>query len=257
MNFKLNTALALTMAVSSFAQSAANPRGIFLESGDSASSAIKFSVLLERDGVKKVVPSSYAFQSGDKMKFQFELNNDRYIYILLRSVNAGQAKLEQYAGKRGIDVIREEDQRANAGSTTTTTTTTATTTATTSTTGGYQLLYPTQQSGTGNKVAARTTKTVPGGDATWFRMDKKPGMEKLLVVVSDKPLDFSPFFDTLTGKLRANSTVAVQLSQRLVDYSGNSQISSSRGIEVESYASAAVVAKPMLVPVDLRHEAGQ
>ncbi len=254
MNFKLNTALALTMAVSSFAQSDANPRGIFLESGDSASSAIKFSVLLERDGVKKVVPSSYAFQSGDKMKFQFELNNDRYIYILLRSVNANPAMLEKYSGKRGIDVIREEDQRATAGSTTTTTTTT---TATTTTTGGYQLLYPTQQSGTGNKVAARTTKTVPGGDATWFRMDKKPGMEKLLVVVSDKPLDFSPFFDTLTGKLRANSTVAVQLSQRLVDYSGNSHLSSSRGIEVESYASAAVVAKPMLVPVDLRHEAGK
>lgn len=255
MNFKLNTALALTLAVSSFAQSDANPRGIFLESGDSASSAIKFSVLLERDGVKKVVPSSYAFQSGDKMKFQFELNNDRYIYILLRSVSANPAMLEKYSGKRGIDVIREEDQRATAVSTTTTTTTT--TTATTTTTGGYQLLYPTRQSGTANKVAARTTKTVPGGDATWFRMDKKPGIEKLLVVVSDKPLDFSPFFDTLTGKLRANSTVAVQLSQRLVDYSGNSHLSSSRGIEVESYASAAVVAKPMLVPVDLRHGAAQ
>ena len=255
MNFKLNTALALTLAVSSFAQSDANPRGIFLESGDSASSAIKFSVLLERDGVKKVVPSSYPFQSGDKMKFQFELNNDRYIYILLRSVSANPAMLEKYSGKRGIDVIREEDQRATAVSTTTTTTTT--TTATTTTTGGYQLLYPTQQSGTANKVAARTTKTVPGGDATWFRMDKKPGIEKLLVVVSDKPLDFSPFFDTLTGKLRANSTVAVQLSQRLVDYSGNSHLSSSRGIEVESYASAAVVAKPMLVPVDLRHGAAQ
>lgn len=255
MNFKLNTALALTLAVSSFAQSDANPRGIFLESGDSASSAIKFSVLLERDGVKKVVPSSYAFRSGDKMKFQFELNNDRYIYILLRSVSANPAMLEKYSGKRGIDVIREEDQRATAVSTTTTTTTT--TTATTTTTGGYQLLYPTQQSGTANKVAARTTKTVPGGDATWFRMDKKPGIEKLLVVVSDKPLDFSPFFDTLTGKLRANSTVAVQLSQRLVDYSGNSHLSSSRGIEVESYASATVAAKPMLVPVDLRHGAAQ
>lgn len=253
MNLKLQTTLALAMAVSCFAQTEANPRGIFVDSADTESSAIKFSVLLERDGVKKVVPSSYAFQSGDKMKFQFELNHDRYIYILLRSVNANPAMLEKYSGKRGIDVIRDEDQRATAVSTTTTTTTTATTT----TTGGYQLLYPTQQSGTGNKVAAHTTKTVPGGDATYFRMDKKPGMEKLLVVVSDKPLDFSPYFDMVSGKLRANAAVSVQLSQRLVDYSGNSQISSSRGIEVESYASAAVVAKPMLVPVDLRHEAGK
>lgn len=246
-------AIALTLAVSCFAQAAANPKGIFLDSGDASSSAIKFSVLLERDGVRKVVPAGYAFQSGDKMKFQFELNHDRYIYILLRSVNATPALLEQYSGKRGIDVMREEDQRATVASTTTTTTTTATT----RTAGGYQLLYPTQQAGTGNKVAARTTKTVPGGDATWFRMDKKPGMEKLLVVVSDKPLDFSPFFETVTGKLRANSAVSVQLSQRLVDYSDNSQISSSRGIEVESYASAAVAAKPMLVPVDLRHGPGK
>lgn len=253
MNLKLKTTLAFTLAVSCFAQAEANPKGIFLDSGDTASSAIKFSVLLERDGVKKVVPASYAFQSGDKMKFQFELNHDRHIYILLRSVNAAPAQLDQYSGKRGIDVIRQEDQRATAAGTTTTTTTTATT----RTAGGYQLLYPTQQSGTANKVAARTIKTIPGGDATWFRMDKKPGMEKLLVVVSDKPLDFSPFFDTLTGKLRANSAVSVQLSQRLVDYSDNVQLSSSRGIDIESYASAAVAAKPMLVPVDLRHGPGK
>jgi hypothetical protein len=238
MKYGWQTLLALAVALPSFAQTGGDPRGIFLDRGDETSSAIRFSVLLDRDGVRKVVPATYTFQSGDRMKFQFELNHGRYIYILLHSVAADPANLDRYAGTRGIEVIRDEDQRAPAID-------------------SWKLLFPTQEAGTNNLVSARAVKAIPSAGTAYFRMDKKPGMEKLLVVVSPTPLDFGAYFDTRTGKLRNGAEDVVgRLSRCLIDYGGNSRLSSS-GIEVDAYAAASSASKPMLVPVDLRHAAAK
>lgn len=242
-------ALTATLAAQTGAYGADNheidARGIFVDNGQPDSTAIRFSVLLERDGVQKVVPSNFAFKSGDKMKFRFELNHDRYIYILLHSVAAEPSRLDSYSGTRGIEVIRDEERRAP-------------------TAGSFQMLYPTLESGANNRAAAHTVHTVPSAGPAWFRMDRHPGMEKLFVVVSATPVDFSPYFDLRSGKLKvamtsgrgvqpSDSDLIARLGGGLVEYSGNSRVAETRGIEIETYAAAQNVSRPMLVPVDLRH----
>ncbi len=235
-----------------------DPRGMYLDSTGNGPAAIRFNVQLEHEGNRTLVPATHTFESGDRMKFQFELNRQSYVYILLRSVSTDPARFDRYAGSRGIEIVRDEDERTTTtGSGTTKTTSTTKTTTTATGTAPFQLLFPTHQAGGDNLVPAHVSKAFPSADDKYFRMDRKPGMEKLLVVVSPTPIDFSPYFDMANGKLRPNAEVSVQLTKSLMEYSGNANVSSSRGIEIESYAAASKAAKPMLVPVDLRHVAGK
>jgi hypothetical protein len=244
--------LAILACTAAFAQTGdsrtpADPKGIWLDNAATARPAVKFSVQLDRDGERRVVAADYMFRSDDRMKFQFELNRRSYIYVLLHSVSAEGAEAERYAGTRGIEVIREQDRKAKGAD-------------------SYQLLFPTAESGMNNLVAAHTVKSMPTAETAFFRMDRKPGMEKLFVVVSATPLDFSPYFDTRSGKLKASAAaqgarsladdeMLGRLTRMLMDLSGNAIVSSAKGILIDSYAAASVAEKPMLIPVDLRHVA--
>lgn len=227
-----------------------NAKGIYLDTGEKPKPAIRFTVLLNRDGQERTVPATTTFRDGDKWKFQFELNKNSYIYILHRTVD-GQ-NVDRYAGAKGIEVIRDEDRKAKRRE-------------------SYELLYPNQKSGENNLVRAHKVKTIPENSV--FRMDENPGMEKLLVVVSQKPLDLTKYFDVTSGKLLGgedadaghttphNDTdddVLGQLTRSLLDYSGNAAVDpaahSSKGIDiVDDYAAAKSGEKPMMIPVDMKH----
>lgn len=227
-------------------------KGIFLDKGEERKGeerkpAAKFNVLLTRDGQQKTVPASFAFRDGDQMKLQLELSQNSYVYVLHRTVEG--ADTERYAGTRGIEVIRDEDKKAKKRE-------------------SYQLLFPNQDAGENNMIRARSAKTIP--EKRSFELDDKPGMEKLLVVVSQKPLDITKYFDVKTGKLQqepagagsgkprndSDEEVLDQLTRTLLTYGGNTAIdpSASKGIDlVDDYAAPKAGARPMLIPVDIKH----
>ncbi len=222
-------------ALPASAQQQSEARGIYIEG---ARPALRFNVSLDRDGHTSNVSAGYAFHSGDRMRFQFDANKDCYVYVLHRTVDGDAAKVERYAGTRGIEVIREDDRRDRNTAT-------------------WELLFPNSHSGRDNLIKANALTSIPSAPGQFFRMDDNPGMEKLTVVAAPRPLGLESYFDIATGKLREGSgdDARNRLTRALMDYSGNSIVdSSTRGIEiVDGYAGSKDSAKPIVVVVDLRH----
>lgn len=217
------------------AQQANGARGIYIEG---AKPAMRFYVALDRDGHTSNVSAGYSFHSGDRMKFQFDVNKDCYVYVLHRTVDGDVAKVERYSGTRGIEVIRNDDRRDRK-------------------TDSWELLFPNSHSGRDNLIKANALTSIPSAPDQFFRMDQNPGLEKLTIVAAPRPLGLEAYFDMASGKLREGSVDEVRnrLTQSLMEYSGNSIVeSATRGIEiVDSYAGSKDSAKPIVAVVDLRH----
>jgi hypothetical protein len=233
-----NAALAVALAAPAMAQSA---KGIYVEG---SRPAMKFNVLLERNGHTEVVPTNYAFKTGDRMKFQFDVNRDLYVYVLHRTVDGNDQTVSRYAGSKGIEVIRDDDRKNNRKD-------------------SYDLLFPGKESN--NLIHARNLESIPRGSDSYFRMDSQPGMEKLIIVASPKPIKIEQFFDVQTGHMSDNGRkphndsdddVVGQLTRSLFDVSGNSLVD-AKGIEVvgpsDGYVAARTPDKAIVVTVDLRH----
>src|SRR5258705_13984245 len=86
--------VAVFIPVAAFAWAGADtdPKGIFIASAGNgasgatgASPAMKFRIELSKNGKPAPVPSTYRFQSGDKFRLLFELNQDSYAYVVNRS----------------------------------------------------------------------------------------------------------------------------------------------------------------------------
>lgn len=222
-------------------------KGIFIDNADSRQTAMKFNVLLDRNGNRKRVPSNYKFMDGDRMKFEFELNREAYVYVLHRTINGEPERLSRYAGPAGIEVIRDDDRRQSGEA-------------------RYQVLFPAARTGKANRLASRKVQTVPTGEV-FFNMDDKPGIEKLFVIVSDSPLDISrwPGVAGEVGGEASNSNNERRRSSnrddsdddvtsRLKRYSQNSEMTYSKGIGVvEGYGIGIDRAKPMVFQIDLNH----
>jgi len=217
------------------AQQQNGARGIYIEG---ARPAMRFHVALDRDGHTSNVSADYAFHSGDRMKFQFDVNKDCYVYVLHRTVDGDAAAIKRYAGTRGIEIIREDDRHDRKTDT-------------------WELLFPNAHSGRDNLIKANALTSIPSVPEQFFRMDENPGMEKLTIVAAPHPLALDDYFDIASGKLREGSgdDMRNRLTRSLMDYSGNSIVdSSTRGIEiVDGYAGSKDSAKPIVVVVDLRH----
>ena len=217
------------------AQQQNGARGIYIEG---ARPAMRFHVALDRDGHTSNVSAEYAFRSGDRMKFEFDVNKDCYVYVLHRTVEGDAAKVARYAGTRGIEVMSEDDRRDRK-------------------TDSWELLFPNLQSGRDNLIKANAVTSIPSSPGQFFRMDENPGMEKLTIVAAPRPLGLEAYFDLASGKLHEGSgdDVRTRLARSLTDYGGNSVVdSSTRGIEiVDGYAGSKDSAKPIVVVVDLRH----
>jgi hypothetical protein len=234
--------LALAFTVSALAQEDVRAKGIFVDNGDSRQTAMKFNVLLDRAGRQTSVPSTHRFVNGDRMKFQFELNREAYVYVLHRTVNGEPDNLRKYAGPMGIDIIRDDDRRQPDQA-------------------KYQVLFPARSTGQANRLASRRVYSVPTGEV-FFNMDDNPGIEKLFVVVSDSPLDISRWPGVVgeVGAAQNNNRRPNRddsdddATSRLKRYAANSEMSVSKGMGVvNGYGIGIDRAKPMVFQVDLNH----
>ncbi len=236
-------------------------KGIFLSDEEDRKTAVEFNVLLNRDGRQRIVESNHRFQDDDRMRFQFKLNRDSYVYVLHRTIDGDPRsdRVRRYAGPKGIEVVRDENRRRgspgdrdrerSAGED-----------------GSYQLLFPNKTVGMDNRLRAHTVHTVPVDRNLFFTMDDNPGIEKLYLVVSDKQLDIGEHFDIEDGRSRRRSgsgsgrrddsarDVLGQLTAKLAAYGGNSSVDfATKGISVESYGVVLERDKPMMIEVDLAH----
>jgi hypothetical protein len=220
--------------------STAKIKGIYIDGGQASGGAgggaggklgVKFNVKLQRDGKEKLVRSDYDFQDDDHMKFQFQVNRESYVYVLHRTMNGDPSRL------KGIDI---EAPAPGPEAT------------------SYQMLFPNRLTGRNNKMAPNRVYTVPG--EADFRMDDKPGVEKLYLVVSPKPLDITKYFNVQDGKIQrggkrddSRDDVESQLSKELKGLTGNTDSAMAKGIEIDSYAVARDNGKPVVVQVNLQH----
>ena len=234
----------------------ASPKGMFLSDSEDRQTGVQFNVLLQRDGKSRVVSSNHRFQDGDRMKFQFKLNRDSYVYVVHRAFDGDPAskRLQRYAGPLGIQVVRDErrgrrgsDERPGEGD------------------GSYQLLFPSDKAGQDNRLKARKLHTVPTGRDAYFTMDDNPGIEKVYLVVSPEPLDIAGHFEMQeadaprrrsgSGRDDSGRDVLSRLEAKLADYAGNASLSLSKGmgVEIDSYGIGVETGKALMVEVDLAH----
>jgi hypothetical protein len=229
-NYIAAAVLASVSIVPAFAQGDA--RGMYVEGEKTGRVGLKFGVALVREGRESKVPINYAFRSGDQLKFRFETNKDAYVYVLHRTI--GGEHMERYEGLRGMDVIREDDRRDHRGD-------------------SYELLFPSSAAGGNNFIPAHRVVSIPG-DSRNFRMDDRPGYEKLIVVASTKPLtELDGYFDRTNGRMRG-SEVLEGLTHSLLGLEENTVTVETRGMDVvDGYAAAKAPSKAVVVVVDLRH----
>ena len=242
-----------------FAQTDVTAKGIFVDGGQSGQTAVKFNVLLKRDGRERTVNSNYRFEDGDQMKFQFELNKSAYVYVVHREFRGDPSsrQLQRLAGPKGIEVVRDDDrrrrrdERPGAGRRRE----------------GYQLLFPTREVGRSNRLAAGKVHTIPADPDLYFTMDDRPGIEKLYVVASDREVDITEQFELSDGSMRrgngggrtddTNDDVLSQLSAKLASYAANALNLFEKGIKVErerdNYGAGRDSKKPFMTEVDLAH----
>lgn len=203
----------------------AGAKGIYQEG---ARLGLKHAVLLERDGRLRRVSSTHPFRSGDRFRVEVEPNRAAFIYVLNRTLRGDERSLRS----KGIDVIRDEDRRDRSGSRR-----------------PYRLLYPAP----GRRPAAVRAGAriqLPSRDG-YFVMDDEPGVERVYLVVSDRPVDVLDDFDPEDGRQRTGpprgrdgsieDDVLDQLNARLASWVGNADVAmadedaAGKGIDVAGY----------------------
>ena len=215
-----------------------NPKGVFVTPANdpAARPAVKYSIKLNRNGDVRPVAASYRFQTGDKFQFLFESNQSNYVYVLHRAVEGDPDRMEQYAGAKGI-IVTGGDNKADQR---------------------YQVLWPTSGA---VKITANKAQSMPSGNQ-FFEFDAKPGLEKIVLVVSPQPIDVAKYFNVAGnansgsgGRKDKDEDVLGQLTA--MDKNTVSVADATdKGICVGScdgYSAPRDPGKPFLVNIDLRH----
>jgi hypothetical protein len=230
-------------------------KGIFVDGGHTGKTAVKFNVMLVRNGHKQDVSTNYAFRNGDEMILQLESNRDSYVYVLNRTVFGDPAKLGEYATPKGISIEKPTAKMSK-----------------------YRLLFPNQQSGSNNRISGSGKITIPTNGIP-FTMDSEPGIEKMYVVVSEQPVNIARMFDLENGGVERNNggggggnanngggngggrqhdDTDEEVTSQLRAWSDNAQVAlaGEKGIGIggsESYGIAVDAKKPAVVEISLRH----
>jgi hypothetical protein len=226
----------------------ASAKGIYMSE---ASGGVKFNVLLERDGKEQPVSSGHQFRSGDRMRFQMEINQPAYFYVVHTEFpgNPASAAVSPYAGTKGIQLVH---RRAQAQTEQTPASRPAETAVEPTGPTAYTLLFPSDAAGLANKLAAGKIYTVPWTESSRFSMDENPGIEKLYLVSSPTRLqDLEALFRGGNGEVAGND--AGKVTATLAQYSDNANVSIGKGIVVESYGVGVDAGKPFMTEVDLAH----
>jgi len=197
------------------------------ESASVTRAGVKYSVKLIRDGKEGTVPSAYRFLDDDRFQLQFELNSPCYVYVLHRTAVGPPDQIS-----KSVEFESAKDApKPNS----------------------YTLLFP---RGKARQMPAGKDQLIP--DEGVLRMDKKPGLEKLFVVISPDPLDLSKYFDpeSAHGYPSSDDAEAAQLTRELATMGENAQVAESKGVTFEGTDSFGVSRdprKPMVVVVNLGH----
>lgn len=229
------TAVTVAFALPSGARLAAGTqdtgvKGVYREA---KRNGVKLSIFATDGSKRRRVATDYEFKSGDGFELELETNQRSYVYVVNRTLSGDPGSL----GSKGIERIRDDDRRDRPR------------------TPAYKLLYPMK---TDPKVAEANKPF----KLTGFRMDEKPGVEKMFIVVSAKPLDISRYFDVngdqRTGRGPRNDSdgdVLDQLNKDLADWSQNAESALPKGIErdPEGYGVVRDTTKPGVVELSLLH----
>ncbi len=211
-------------------------KGIYYDVDRYQRSGLKFRVELDDRGKSRRVPATYPFHSGDRFTFSFEINRDTYVYVINRTQTSAPATVNAgYRAKGTGEAWRLGEPR---------------------------LLFPTGETGSNNRLTSNAAYAVPRRG--YFVMDGESGIEKLYLVISDRPLDFGDLFDAKTGALRGASSSRVAtlqdrvaaLQTRRDRWQGNALVELvPKGIvhQVDSYGASVDATKPAVLEIDLKH----
>ncbi len=206
-------------------------KGIYHDVDRFQRSGLKFHVVMDDGGKGRLVPTTYPFHTGDRFTFSFEINRNTYIYVINRTVESTSAPVAAgYHAKRIKPATRLSEPH---------------------------LLFPTAAAGNNNRLASNAGHKVPSPGRGHFIMDHESGTEKLYVVISDRRLDFSDFFNAKTGELKSSPNPrAATLQAKLDTWKNNALVELvPKGIrhEVDSYGVTVDASKPAVVEIDLKH----
>lgn len=198
----------------------------------SAHPAARYSIEHFRDGKPTAVAKSHRFYDGDEFQFVLELNAPAYIYVLNRTLPGHPETLRKYTGAKGIALVRADDQKKEPKE-------------------RFELVFP---KGPSSEALRKAGKQVVPGNGKRLRFDDQPGIEKLVVLVSLRPLDVAKYFP-----LQAAGNAGAGNQAEIAELERNTMISepaSQREICLDGcahYSAPRDPAKPFVVNVDVLH----
>jgi hypothetical protein len=182
---------------------------------------VTYDVELIRGTQRAIVPVSYEFKTGDRFALRVKVAAPSYVYVLNRTFVGSPEDLKS---NRQIKLV--PDKAAPAGG------------AEGAAPQGspYSLVYPAK--GASRILRPGVINIIPA-PGQLMEMDENPGVEKLLVIVSPKPIDLSRYFDGASGQVRSTPAAAAagkqdspgdvlgKLNAELTTMAGNAEVAES------------------------------
>jgi hypothetical protein len=181
-------ALLFTAAGAAQSDAGLTKRGIVLRKH---ASNVTYDVVLLRGTERATAPVNYRFQSGDRFALRVRVAVDSYVYVLNRTFVGSPDELKTSRQVRLVPNGPEaggsagEQEQAAKGKPV------------------YALLYPR----TGSRMLKAGVRTTLPGSTMALEMDKHPGVEHLILIVSPTPLRIRSLFDSTTGELRVANAI--------------------------------------------------
>lgn len=182
---------------------------------------VTYDVELIRGTQRAIVPVSYEFKTGDRFALRVKVAAPSYVYVLNRTFVGSPDELKS---NRQIKLV--PDQAAPAGQAG----------AAAPQGSPYSLVYPAK--GATRILRPGVVNIIPA-PGQLMEMDENPGVEKLLMIVSPKPIDLSRYFDGASGQVRSTPSAAAggkqdspadvlsKLNAELTTMAGNAEVAES------------------------------
>ena len=191
---------------------------------------VTYDVELIRGTQRAIVPVTYEFKTGDRFALRVKVAAPSYVYVLNRTFVGSPDELKN---NRQIKLVPDKAAPADGG-------------GDAPKGSAYSLVYPAKGA---NRLLRPGVVNIIPAPGQLMEMDENPGVEKLLVIVSPKPMDISRYFDPASGHVRtAPAAPAAGRKDSPGDVLGklNSELASMAGnAEVEESSDRAVTFVPV------------
>jgi len=204
---------------------------------------VTYDVELIRGTQRAIVPVTYEFKTGDRFALRVKVAAPSYVYVLNRTFVGSPDELKN---NRQIKLVPDKAAPNNNGK------------DDAPKGSPYSLVYPAK----GNRLLQPGIVNIIPSPGQLMEMDENPGVEKLLVIVSSKPMDIRRYFEGGTGPARTAPVSSVpgkkdspgdvlgKLNDELAAMAGNAEIeeSSNRAITFEPVQGPNRPIKPSTPP---------